>query len=1506
MKIKLRVLLVCVLFAVLGQNLGFNNVQAGQNWGDKVLHAIATTSNVTQQTYLKHDGQPLAPLDTATPLYLTLALKERDSPAFTAFIADLYNPGSPNYRHFIGPQEYGTRFGPTATTRQQASDWLFGQGFSIVSNNPLGSTISFKGTAGQAAVAFGVQIHKYQRTDGSSYFANDRSPAWPRALAGNIIDVFGLSNELTQHHNYQFADTDKTKSSVVMPRRGPNGTNFTPAELRSTYSIPAAYTGAGRTIALYELGGYDPQNVDVFDQTFGLPTGNRQDISIDGQPTSSNDGDIQVEVELDIEVANAIAPQARVLVYCAPLRATGLAGYLDLSQRIATDNLADTISQSYGQNEVNFLSKGLSSFLEAENNIFRQQAAQGQSMFTSSGDSGSGNTPPLQTNQIPQDPATQPYLTSVGGTRLYVSGNATTTTYLTEAVWNRGIRVNADGNYQGDGGGGGISQYWPASTVPWQSGPGVNNPFAANQPARQYPDVSADADPTTGYAIFTNNAGTTGWFTIGGTSAASPLWAAFITDADAIGGKRLGLINPALYKVLQNGAQARNDFHDITQGNNDPFCVPGSGYCDDGGPFYPATSGYDIASGIGTPIVSSLVPDLINLGVSGSYLGLDSYPYLSADLHGPAVSKTISLTSMGGRPINYNASSVVTTTAQWLTVSPASGTISGTQPLVLTANPGNLAVGDYVAILTVSGTANGQNVPPVVAHVYLKVGTLHVSVSSLDFNLSDSGPNYVTQTVTITTTADVPQTYAVEAQDFLGFVTINGFIFDSIPGFPIITVSNSQPVSLTFGVLLDGPTFFGSPHLAPGAYTANLNLISVPLTSIDQVDIGLNLKVSGQNLSSTPLTLNFAANPGGNLPPPQIVTVTASPVFTAPTAVPVTATLNSEGFANYFTVSPTVATIAPGGTLTFTVTPLTTNLGGGYYNGYLNITSGLDSSVVARTNLVYNVQPQPHLAVTTPLGAGSTDLVFNASSDSPGVFSQIISLTALNGSVSYTTTTGVFGPETPWLNVAPASDTIALGETNPVRVSIDTTHLGVGTYQGYVQIYDLTNPKGDGPLRIAVLVKISGTRGATSINYPLPRLSNGPSVHSYVTVQNLGFDPANVVVSYFNYNGTPLTVVTTTVPSGGQKILPQTAIPPGSSANAVLASNQPLNVLVTEGATPSPGSPTSSSAYNVSPIITSANLYDPVALNGAFNGFVSSILLYNPGDTANSGLIQYYDQNGQAAPTSDHFTLAPHATVLFDQDHSVLSRDKAYFAVISSTTTNSQLTALVTEVNAATNFRATFQASPKLGSILFVPTAYNHAFNGFSTGIAMANPNSVPVTATIAYLDSTGFLNGLKQVIIPAHGLSFSYTPDSTPTNFVGSAAIYATSPIVATVNEAGSLGSGTYLALATASQNLGLPAVANNYANFYTGASLFNVSSVPIQVALQYANPDGTAVGPTRIYTVQSGASLLVYQGADNLPDGFFGTLLISSSTPESIVVAVNAAAPATNLFYTYTEPGS
>jgi hypothetical protein len=1038
----------------------------------------------------------------------------------------------------------------------------------------------------------------------------------------------------------------------------------------------------------------------------------------------------------------------------------------------------------------------------------------------------------------------------------------------------------------------------------------VTNPFATAHTGRQYPDVAADADPSTGYAVFTNNSGTNGWFTIGGTSAASPLWAAITADADAQAGLRLGLLNPALYKILQNSSQAASDFHDITKGNNDPFCVPGSGYCDTGGPYYPATSGYDIATGSGTPNVAHLMPDLISLATnSGAYLGIDFFPYLSADVAGPVVSKAITLTSLGGasNPVNYSASIIVTTTANWLSLTPASGTINSSQPILMSANPGSLGAGDYVATVTFSGTTNGSPVPTTTMNVYLRVGTIHANVSSLNFSLDDTGSGLASQVVTLTSTSPDPQEYAVEIQDFYGYVNLNGFLYDALPGFPVVEVSASQPVTLTFGVNLNGPIFFGGQPITPGAYTAKINLISVPISSLDQQDIPINLQVSGQRLTGTPLAMSFNATPNGALPPPQTFTVTASPVFTSAVSVPVTATLTSPGLGDYFTLTPATALIPPGGTLTFTITPRSTTIAAGYYSGIISVTSGLNPQVVARTNLSFDVQPQPHLAIATPLGQGSSDLIFNVTS-STGLVSLPISVTAVNGAVSYSVNTGSFNLETPWLGVSPASSTLGLNDTGIISVTVNTTYLGPGTYQGYVRINDLNNPGADGPIRLAILVNVTGPNGTPTINYPLPYLSNGfNGVTTYVTLQNMGIDSANIAISYYNQAGTLISTTTTSLVSAGQTVLLSSVLPSGNTGSAMIASSEPLNVLVTQSTSASAsGAKTSASAYNVSATNLGAVLYDPVALNNTQGGFNTIITVYNAGTSPNSGNIQYYDQDGNLSPYSDSFTLAPHTGTAFAQNgNSQLASDKAYQAIISTNgNANNQVTALITEYNQNTNFLATFQATNRVNSsTLYVPTAYNKAFGSYSTGMALANPNARPVTVTIAYADGNGFLNGIQQIIIPSHGLGFSYLPATIlPTGFTGSGFIFATDPLVVTVNEAGAGGSGTYIAPDSGSQLVGLPAVANQFAGFVTGATILNITPNPVQVSVQYVNPDGTAASAINQYTIQPAASVLAYQGAASLPTGFFGTLLISSNAPGSIVATVNASAP--GLFYTYTEP--
>jgi kumamolisin len=290
-------------------------------------------------------------------------------------------------------------------------------------------------------------------------------------------------------------------------------------------------------------------------------------VYVDGYNGAAGQGEI--EVELDIEVIHAVAPKAQVKVYEGPNTDRGL---IDTYQKIASDNIAKSISVSWGISE----QQASSTTMNSLHTIFQQNAAQGQSIFAASGDNGaydSGNS----TLSV-DSPANDPYVTGVGGTHLNLSGSS----YSSESVWSNSTNRT--------GGGGGISTVY---TMPsFQAGPGVQNSYSNGK--RQVPDVSADADPNTGYSIYSSGS----WTTVGGTSAAAPLWAALAAlnnqYAQAFGKGVLGQANPTLYKAF-NTTQIYPAYHDITSGSN---------------LYYPATSGYDMASGIGTPDAYNLIRDI--------------------------------------------------------------------------------------------------------------------------------------------------------------------------------------------------------------------------------------------------------------------------------------------------------------------------------------------------------------------------------------------------------------------------------------------------------------------------------------------------------------------------------------------------------------------------------------------------------------------------------------------------------------------------------------------------------------------------------------------------------------------------------------------------------------------------------------------------------------------------------------------------------------------------------
>jgi subtilase family serine protease len=389
-------------------------------------------------------------------------------------------------------------------------------------------------------------------------------------------------------------------SPLLCPEQLSNYPNCqTPRSMRMAYGVESlmqhGFTGRGQTVV--DIVSYGSptlqQDMDVFDREFYLPPVNLQVIAPLGTvPFNPNSKDMNGwagETELDVQVIHALAPNASIVVLTSPVDETegtiGLPQFLQLEQYAVNHHLGSVISQSWGASEVT-LKDSVGQQEIAQWNAFFKQATtqQGITFFGSSGDNGSTDYTDLNATILSKQPTTSfptddPWVTSVGGTSLDRSGVAA----FQEMAWSDS--------------GGGFSSFY--STPSYQQ----TLPASVRQELknrRGVPDVSGNADPATGLAIYSG-----GWQLGGGTSASAPLWAAIAAIADQMAGHALGFFNPALYKLAASGSSYSQDFHDITQGNNtqnvDGTSVPG----------YSATQGWDPITGLGSPNAEKLIPDLI-------------------------------------------------------------------------------------------------------------------------------------------------------------------------------------------------------------------------------------------------------------------------------------------------------------------------------------------------------------------------------------------------------------------------------------------------------------------------------------------------------------------------------------------------------------------------------------------------------------------------------------------------------------------------------------------------------------------------------------------------------------------------------------------------------------------------------------------------------------------------------------------------------------------------------
>jgi subtilase family serine protease len=427
---------------------------------------------------------------------------------------------------------------------------------------------------------------------------------------------------------------------------------FDPFAMANSYNYAGLHTagneGQGTTIALVDSFGSAPiaNDLNVFDTAFGLPhmcgepnvtcTSGMPQFSIfnfQGSPPATapppNNSPGQeahnlwaLEVSLDVEWAHATAPLANIMLVTTPTAETlgvqGLPQMMQAEKFVIDNHMADVISQSFGTAEEAF-----SSTQSLLNLRYAFEAAQANdvTMLASSGDSGSANiikTPVHQGGSVIPFPtvgwpASDPLVTGVGGT--YLCTDATTGTSVDS--------VSPPANCQSHPGvrevgwidaGGGFSHVFSQPSFQNTLPPG-STAFPA--PAmRGVPDVAYQASSRTGVLVYDTEPATstsgvgcgganpcsTGWYVVGGTSCGSPQWAGIIAMTDQIAGRDVGYINPALYQIADNPSMYANDFYDVTVGNNqaDPS-VPG----------YNATTGWDPVTGLGTPNVANLIPDLI-------------------------------------------------------------------------------------------------------------------------------------------------------------------------------------------------------------------------------------------------------------------------------------------------------------------------------------------------------------------------------------------------------------------------------------------------------------------------------------------------------------------------------------------------------------------------------------------------------------------------------------------------------------------------------------------------------------------------------------------------------------------------------------------------------------------------------------------------------------------------------------------------------------------------------
>ena len=598
---------------------GLSRYPAG--WRQVTPQATTGWANTATKAMLLVKATDLGAVPNSMPLRLVVGLTMRDKAGAMNLVHQEHNPRSSMYHKTVTPAQFTAAFNPTGTQVNAVATYLAKQGFQNISAEPNNLMITATATAGQARAAFNTDIHSFKQF-GHVVYAQVKPAQVPTALGGTVLAVLGLNDIQMQrpirmespHPSASPPPNPPPDSCFALPVPGTtdcirsylakdfqkayNGADFTTINHTHSYNGLNSTTGVNDAVAVFAEGNLSAILPDLrkYEAISGIPQVPYSIVHV-GVPSPDTAGDI--EWDLDSQTSTGIAQMVKHLYMYDTTSLTDSDTGLEFN-RFTTQDIAREGNASFGECEV---FPYLDGAMVLDDEVFNEAAAQGQTVFVSSGDNGSG-CPVLVSTGVPASgpfeasyPASSPYVVAVGGTTLLTDQK--TFAYGGEKAW--------------EGSGGGPSQF--ENEPYWQKG--VTNPVADAAGLRQVPDVAMDADPNTGAIIYCSTCAPPGLTFVGGTSLSSPLTMGTYARLMTAHGDEMGFASPNLYYEYRAfpattppavptgppGFQTSmvGGFHDIYFSCNGAFCA---------GPRY------DFVTGLGTNHIGQQTVDidLINDG----------------------------------------------------------------------------------------------------------------------------------------------------------------------------------------------------------------------------------------------------------------------------------------------------------------------------------------------------------------------------------------------------------------------------------------------------------------------------------------------------------------------------------------------------------------------------------------------------------------------------------------------------------------------------------------------------------------------------------------------------------------------------------------------------------------------------------------------------------------------------------------------------------------------------